>query len=486
LVSKKGIVIFYIASILFVCIDLLLVFLHLDFIAALLPLAVLIFYWFLFSIDKLILLIVFCTPLSIRIFHIPGLSLGQIGVGITLPTEPIIFGIMLFYLLFTVYSRYDKTIIRHPVSIVILLSLLWMTITSFTSTMHFVSFKYLLEKSATIITFYFLGILLFKNIKNIYYFNWLYLSSLTLVIIYTLICEYSYHFSEKSAHIAVRPFYNDHTAYGAALAMFIPILGGLSLMKGSARGIRIITISLFVFFALALFFSFCRAAWVSILVASILLVIMLFRINLKWVFAGLCLSACLLFAFQSRILMKLQQNTTDVSDNIGNELQSISNVSSDASNLERLNRWSCAYRMWLDKPVFGYGPGTYMFNYAPYQLSYMETTISTDVANGGNAHSEYLGPLAEQGLMGMLTMLAIIASVFILSFRLFYNLKDRDMRILVVSIFLGLVTYFVHGMVNNFLDTDKAAVPFWGFIGMLVAIDIATNKELSDSLPNLI
>jgi len=179
--------------------------------------------------------------------------------------------------------------------------------------------------------------------------------------------------------------------------------------------------------------------------------------------------------------MKLQQNTTDVSDNLGNEIQSISNVSSDASNLERLNRWSCAYRMWVDKPVFGYGPGTYMFNYAPYQLSYMETTISTDIANGGNAHSEYLGPLAEQGLPGLLLMLTIVASIFILSFRLFYNLKDRDMRILIVSIFLALVTYFIHGLMNNFLDTDKAAVPFWGFIGMLVAIDIATKKGMNNS-----
>jgi hypothetical protein len=29
-----------------------------------------------------------------------------------------------------------------------------------------------------------------------------------------------------------------------------------------------------------------------------------------------------------------------------------------------------------------------------------------------------------------------------------------------------------HAFLNNFLDTDKAAVPFWGFIAGIVAIDL--------------
>jgi putative inorganic carbon (HCO3(-)) transporter len=198
---------------------------------------------------------------------------------------------------------------------------------------------------------------------------------------------------------------------------------------------------------------------------------MLLRVKFKWVLGALCFGGILLFIFQDRVIYKLEQNRTDVSQDLNDELASMYNISSDASNVERLNRWSCAYRMWRDKPVFGYGPGTYMFKYAPYQLSYMQTIISTNEANGGNSHNEYLGPLSEEGLFGMLFMIGIVLSVSALAFRLFYSLKDKEMRILTISIFLGLVTYFVHGMMNDFLDTDKAAVPFWGFIGMLVAID---------------
>jgi hypothetical protein len=37
---------------------------------------------------------------------------------------------------------------------------------------------------------------------------------------------------------------------------------------------------------------------------------------------------------------------------------------------------------------------------------------------------------------------------------------------------LGLLTYFLHGLLNNFLDTDKASVPVWAFIAMLVALKL--------------
>src|SRR5690606_3017212 len=102
----------------------------------------------------------------------------------------------------------------------------------------------------------------------------------------------------------------------------------------------------------------------------------------------------LLFAvFQTDILMILGKNTTDAEGGFENNIASVWNISTDASNLERLNRWSCAIRMWEDKPFFGWGPGTYMFNYAPYQLSHQLTIISTNFGTNGNAHSEYLGPL---------------------------------------------------------------------------------------------
>jgi hypothetical protein len=41
-----------------------------------------------------------------------------------------------------------------------------------------------------------------------------------------------------------------------------------------------------------------------------------------------------------------------------------------------------------------------------------------------------------------------------------------------MGIFLGFITYVVHGTLNNYLDLDKANVPFWGFMALLVAIEL--------------
>ncbi|MFM7310946.1 MAG: O-antigen ligase family protein, partial [Flavobacteriales bacterium] len=160
-------------------------------------------------------------------------------------------------------------------------------------------------------------------------------------------------------------------------------------------------------------------------------------------------------------------------------VSSISNVSSDASNLERLNRWHCAFEMFKERPMLGWGPGTYQFVYAPFQRSKDRTIISTNQGNGGNAHSEYLGPLCEEGVLGSLLFIAILVAVSIYSFRLFYAMEYGEAKILVAACYLGLMTYFIHGVLNNYLDTDKASVPFWGFIAAIVAVDIYHQKKIS-------
>jgi O-antigen ligase len=181
--------------------------------------------------------------------------------------------------------------------------------------------------------------------------------------------------------------------------------------------------------------------------------------------------------FQNQLVQYMERNEDESSSNLLEHFSSMSNITSDASNLERLNRWGCAIRMFEDKPVFGFGPGTYMFKYAPYQLSRDKTIISTNMGDAGNAHSEYLGPLSESGLGGMLTFLLVVVMVVFTAVKTYSRLNDKRLKGILVSTFLGLVTYYAHGFMNNFLDTDKAAVPFWAFTAMIVWIDLKTPAE---------
>jgi O-antigen ligase len=185
----------------------------------------------------------------------------------------------------------------------------------------------------------------------------------------------------------------------------------------------------------------------------------------------------LFYVFQTEIFIALGRNNTDAEGGFSNNIESVSNISTDASNLERLNRWSCAIRMWEDKPILGWGPGTYMFKYARYQLSSERTIISTNFGTNGNAHSEYLGPLSEQGIIGLVIVICILFYSTALGYRLVYSVAETEIKILVIGLFLGLMTYFVHGFLNNFLDTDKLSLPFWSFLSALVCIDIYFRKK---------
>ncbi len=45
-----------------------------------------------------------------------------------------------------------------------------------------------------------------------------------------------------------------------------------------------------------------------------------------------------------------------------------------------------------------------------------------------------------------------------------------------MCVYFGLLTYIVHGVLNNYLDTDKASSLFWGFIAIMVVMDLNTEK----------
>jgi hypothetical protein len=49
---------------------------------------------------------------------------------------------------------------------------------------------------------------------------------------------------------------------------------------------------------------------------------------------------------------------------------------------------------------------------------------------------------------------------------------------------LSLTTYFVHGILNNFLDTDKTAVPIWGMCALFLSLEIAlkANQKQGEKL----
>jgi putative inorganic carbon (HCO3(-)) transporter len=406
-------------------------------------------------------------------------------VNLFLPSEPlIIIAFLLFFIKISKSERIDNKIFKHPVSIAIYINLVWILITALTSAMPVVSIKFFLSRFWFIIVFYFLTVELCKNYSFIKKYLWAYIIPLIIVIFYTIIRHTSIGlFEQEAAHYVMGPFFSDHTSYGAILALVIPVLAGFTIDRTDSQGIRFLSLIILTVYFIAFILSFSRAAWVSLIFAGGVFIVVILRIRLWMVMLIALFVVYLLLSNFTEIVFRMGRNTQDSSARLAEHLQSISNITNDYSNVERLNRWNCAIRMFSERPLFGWGPGTYMFKYAPYQISYQKTPISTEEGDRGNAHSEYLGPLSESGFIGSLSFLAIVIVTLITGFSVYRKVPTKQMKILVLSLVLGLITYYVHGIMNNFLDTDKASALFWGFTGMLVAIDVSygnmriSNKE---------
>lgn len=442
---------------------------------SLLPAALLMGWAMVASVDRLLLFIVFCTPLSI---NLEEMELG--GIGISIPTEPVMVALLLLFVLKVVLERnvLDARVWRHPVTVAIGLQLLWMAVCIVPSEMPVVSVKYMAARLWFVTTMYFMVTRLVEEPRNMHHFFWSYIAGLVIVAGYTLVHHAQYRFEHDPAHWVMSPFFKDHTSYGAIIAFFLPFLVAAVSMPGYSRTRKGVAWVLLVVLGAALVFSYTRAAWVSLAAALGVFLVLKLRVP-SWVIVCTLLAGGAVYLLnRDQITIALERNRDESSDDLAKHVSSISNISSDASNLERLNRWNCAWRMFQERPVFGWGPGTYMFQYAPFQASEDRTIISTNFGRQGNAHSEYLGPLSEQGVPGMLFVLGIIGTTTIAAVGLFKRLASRtddaariDRRILVAA-FIGLVTYYVHGSLNNFLDLDKASVPFWGFTAMIVVLSV--------------
>ena len=449
----------------------------------LLPLAFIIAFIAVYRLDNLLLLTVFFVPLSLPLIEF----YDNLSVNLLLPTELMLIGILFIILFKRIKGEtLDNRLLSHPVTITIYLNLVWILVTSFTSTMPLVSFKFFISRLWFVVAFYFLAAEIFRKHHNMTRYMWAYLLALLMVIGYAFYRHFSIGlFNQEAAHYVMNPFYNDHTSYGAILAMFIPVVIGFVSDTSRSTWYRLFSFFVLGFLSMAIILSYSRAAWISLIIAALVFIVVMLRIRFHVLVVAVILFFALIFNRIDDITHQMEKNRQESSANLTEHVQSISNITSDDSNKERLNRWSCAWRMFLNKPVFGWGPGTYMFQYAPFQIVREKSLISTNMADKGNAHSEYLGPLSESGLFGMLSFIAIVVATLITGFSTYWKLRERWHRMVLLSAILGLITYYVHGILNNFLDTDKASAPFWGFTAIIVALNIYSKRAEKNATGNM-
>ncbi len=324
--------------------------------------------------------------------------------------------------------------------------LLWLTLSMICSTMPLVSFKYWLVDAGQWWVF-FAGLLLFPDWwRRLLPF---FICSMGGVVVYTLAHHYQYDFRADQSMLAPMPFFPDHTLYSAILVTLLPVLPFL-FKKSVASGFAIL-------FVTGLVFAVCRAAWLSLTAAIFLLMPLVFHNKWKW----MLLSVCLVIASGAWMQDRIKEQITH-----------------DVSSLERINRYACALRMARDRPVTGFGPGTFQFRYLPFQRAEDMTRISItnpekdlrpdQFGRGGGAHSEYFQALAENGWPGLVFWLLLVCAAVYKGARIFLSGQNKEHLWFVLAVTGSLLTLILHTLFNNFLHDGRIAMLFWGYVAWLV------------------
>lgn len=426
-----------------------------------------------------VLLLFAAIPFSVE-FDLPGT-----GFTVSMPAEIMIAVLAAILLARMLFSGVLQKVLRHPLTIIILLDVLWLLVTTATSTDIGVSLKRVIVRGIFLVFGYFFMFHWFKDPKAILKPILLYTLGASVVVILIVWAHAQYGFSSQVAFAIPQPYFDEHTVYAACLTFLLPVLFLLvkrpemvSKNPGSMVWILVVTGII----SIGLLLSYSRAAWLSLLLG--LGFWQLLKWKVKPVMYAALLGAVLVtaFVFQSVIYENIRANQAVSNDgNVANHVTSVTNVSTDASNLERINRWVCALRMFQQKPLTGFGPGTYQFEYARFQTSEYTTYISTTKGDRGNAHSEYLMYLSETGIFGLIIFLIMVIYTLYLGIR--NNLRTEGyIRAINNALVVGLVTFFFHGIFNSFIDQDKMAMLVFSSMAAIAAIDTFHAKKKTKAL----
>ena len=224
--------------------------------------------------------------------------------------------------------------------------------------------------------------------------------------------------------------------------------------------------------AAALVASWSRGAWLATAAA---LIVMLLALPKRLVHGLILIGACgALFAglwfadlLPGAIVNRL---STAASDLITiSDVRGVNISPTNYAVIERLAHWQAAFNMARERPLLGFGLGSYEVVYDDYRLINWENAL-------GHAHNLYLNMLAETGIVGLTAYLAFWFAIFWLSWR-----ARRHPNALARACIIGLLgswTYIaVHSLFDNLFVNN-----LFLHIGVLLSVLAMLTGQLSRGL----
>lgn len=418
------------------------------------------------SIHTLYYALCFFLPLSIEA-SLPG------GFGIDFPDEIFMVGLMILTLALLLSNKkyYPAALHSNPVTSLLIIHFLWILVCTAFSSNVLVSVKFSLSKFWYLTTFVVLTAIIIKSVDDFKRVFWIITIPLFFTTVYTLIRHYKVGFSFADVNYTMSPFFRNHVSYAAMLSEWIPfVLLGFMWYKKHSIGRQLLLI-IFPIMLLGVFFAYTRSAWLALLAAFGIQVIIRLRLT-KWVAATGVITACVALFVLSRnyyyINYAPNYASTIYHEDLGEHLASTYKME-DISSAERIYRWVAGFRMSQTEPVHGFGPGNFYNFYKSYTVSAFQTYVSSNPERS-TVHNYFILMLVEQGIIGLIIYSLLILSIFWYGEFLFHRLHERQDRMWLMAILMSMAAILVNNTLSDMLETDKVGSVFYMNIAMIAVL----------------
>lgn len=440
------------------------------------PLVIFVLYLAFTNFRPLFYLLLFFIPLSVE-FYLPG------GFGTDLPTEPLMIGLTGIFILHAArhWPSYRSDFYAHPVACLLYLHLTWLLLTTIMSDGLLVSIKFLLAKLWYVAAFFLIAGQLIRSPKDVSRMMWFIFWPLLFIAAQSFVRHALLDFSFADQYKTLSPFMRNHVAYAGILAAFAPWLVYLISTRKTRSWAKIAMVAVGFFWLVATYFSYTRAAYLSLILAAGAFFVVRFRL----VKPVLALSLLVVVVGVSNLLkdnnyLEYAPNfeTTVAHEEFDNLIAATYKLE-DVSTMERAYRWVAGGNMIPYRPWFGWGPGNFVNFYKGYTVPSFRTYVSANPENSG-VHSYYLMTLVEQGWLGLLILIAFLFGILVYAERAYHRATNPSARAVIMSAALSMVVIYSFLLINDMLETDKMGSLFFLNLAAILGMD-GLKKEVGTS-----
>ncbi len=443
----------------------------------LIPPALLVGYVAIVNVRHFYYLFFFLLPFSVELY-LPN------GLGTDLPSEPLMIGLSFsaILLFLTSLHKIPQKYIYHPLVLILLSHVGWVFVTSITAQNQVISIKYLIAKLWYIIPFFFYPLFLFRGKKEIIKCFKFFFIGMSLAALYVMVRHATMGFSFDMINRAGSPIFRNHVAYAAIMALSLPFAWALKNQSNCSKKESLMWSGLIVFFLIAIYLTYTRAAYVTVLMAIAAYYVIRSNYTKQAILASVLIAAVSITYYlndNKYLDLAPEYERTISHDKFGN-LISATYKMEDLSTMERVYRWVAGYHMIKDKPIVGFGPGNFYDNYQAYSVSSFKTYVSFNPDKSG-IHNYFLMCFVEQGALGFFIILFLVLYSVILGSQVYHKTENEDNKKIIMAAILSLIVIDAFILINDLLETDKVGTFFFLNLAILIIFDLKTKNATSIS-----